>query len=180
MHHDLDQTLALLSHTPHALTGLLRDLPDAWTQRDEGENTWTVVAVIGHLIHSERTNFLPRVKFLLQFGGSRPFEPFDRGYEHEVGVKSLPELLDEFAHLRSENIAELRALDLQPEDMARQGLHPALGAVTLSQLLAAWAAHDLTHLHQITRIMAHQYREAVGPWSKFLGVLKCSGHSGAA
>ena len=91
--------------------------------------------------------------------------------------KLLGQLLDEFARLRSENLSELRALNLQPEDLERRGRHPALGVVTLSQLLATWAAHDLTHLHQIARIMAHQYREAVGPWTQYLGVMQCAGHS---
>ena len=109
---------------------------------------------------------------------TRPFEPFDRmGFVRDSQGKSLAMLLDEFARLRSENLNELRALDLQPEDLDRRGRHPALGEVTLSQLLATWAAHDLTHLHQISRILAHQYREAVGPWSQYLGVLQCAGHS---
>ncbi|MGB9435355.1 MAG: DinB family protein, partial [Candidatus Acidiferrum sp.] len=103
---------------------------------------------------------------------------FDRfGHVRESQGKSLGELLDEFARLRSENLRELRALNLTQTDLARRGRHPALGVVTLSELLATWAIHDLTHLHQISRIMAHQYREAVGPWSKYLGVLQCAGHS---
>ncbi len=121
---------------------------------------------------------MPRVKTILQFGESKPFEPFDReGFAHESQNQSLGQRLDEFARLRSENLDQLRALNLQPKDLERRGQHPALGAVTLSQLLATWAAHDLTHLHQISRVMAHQYRDEVGPWSKFLGVLHCNGHS---
>src|SRR5258708_32230673 len=92
-------------------------------------------------------------------------------------TRSLEQLLDDFARLRSENLAALQALDLQPEDLARRGKHPALGTVTLSQLLATWAVHDLTHVHQLSRVMAHQYRDAVGPWSAYLGVLHCAGHS---
>ena len=115
---------------------------------------------------------------ILQFGETKSFEPFDRwGQERESNGRSLAQLLDEFARLRSENLNDLRALNLRPQDLERRGTHPSLGAVTLSQLLATWAAHDLTHLHQISRVMAHQYREAVGPWTKFLGVLQCSGHS---
>jgi len=115
---------------------------------------------------------------ILQFGESRAFDPFDRWAQaRESQGKSLGELLDEFASLRSENLHELRVLNLRPEDLARRGRHPSLGVVTLSQLMATWAAHDLTHLHQISRIMAHQYREAVGPWAKFLGVMQCAGHS---
>jgi DinB superfamily len=115
---------------------------------------------------------------ILESGESRTFEPFDRsGHLREGQGKTLEQLLDEFARLRAENLDELRALQLRREDMERRGRHPAFGVVTLSELLATWAAHDLTHLHQISRIMAHQYREAVGPWSAYLGVLQCAGHS---
>jgi hypothetical protein len=121
---------------------------------------------------------MPRVKILLQFGETQTFASFDRwGHAREIQGKSLAQLLDEFARLRSENLAELRALNLRQEDLERRGRHPSLGVVILSQLLATWAAHDLTHLHQISRVMAHQYREAVGPWSEYLGVLQCAGHS---
>jgi len=178
MEQDLQHTISLLAHTPAALNSLLRDLPDAWTQRNEGEETWSAFDVIGHLIHAERTDWMARAKRILEFGDTRAFDPFDRwGQARESQGKSLAQLLDEFARLRSENLAELRAMNLKPADFARPGLHPSLGEVTLSQLLATWAAHDLTHLHQISRIMAHQYREAVGPWSAYLGVMKCAGHS---
>ncbi len=175
---DLDNTVALLANTPAALNSLLRDLPEAWTCCHEGENTWSAFDVVGHLIHTERTAWMPRVKSVLQFGATRAFNPVDRFAQIEENRgKSLPQLLDKFARLRSESLAELRAMNLQPEDFDRRGLHPALGEVTLSQALAAWTVHDLTHLHQISRIMAHQYRDDVGPWSAFLGVLKCAGHS---
>jgi hypothetical protein len=178
MEQNLQHTLSLLTRTPATLDALLRDLPEAWTFRNEGEDTWSVFDVVGHLIHGERTDWIQRAKVVLQFGETQPFKPFDRqGFAQERRVKSLGELLDEFARLRSENLDELRALNLRPEDLALRGRHPALGGVTLSELLATWAAHDLTHLHQISRIMAHQYREAVGPWSAYLGVLQCAGHS---
>lgn len=177
MSHNLPDTIALLARTPTVLNTLLRDLPETWTRQNEGEQTWSVFDVVGHLIHGERTDWMPRAKMILQFGESRAFEPFDRwAQERESHGKSLAQLLDEFARLRSENLIELRALNLQPEDLARRGSHPALGVVTLSQLLATWAAHDLTHLHQISRVMAHQYRETVGAWSAYLGVLHCAGH----
>ncbi|MGE5243103.1 MAG: DinB family protein [Betaproteobacteria bacterium] len=178
MEHDLQQTISLLTRTPAALDALLRDLPETWTRRNEGGTTWSAVDVVGHLIHGERTDWIPRAKMVLQSGETRTFEPFDRlGHARESQGKSMGQLLDDFARLRTENLAELRALNLRREDLARRGRHPALGAVTLSQLLATWAAHDLTHLHQISRIMAHQYREAVGPWSEYLGVMRCAGHS---
>ncbi len=175
--HDLQQTTALLSHTPAALDALLRDLPASWTTTNEGDGTWTVLEVVGHLIVGERTDWMARTRMILESGESRAFERFDRdGYKQIMEGKSLEELLDEFAMLRSKNLAELRALTLSGGDLERTGRHPALGTVTLSQLLATWAAHDLTHLHQISRIMAHQYRESVGPWSAYLGVLHCAGH----
>lgn len=178
MAHDLENTLALLARTPKTLDALLRGLPEMWIMRNEGETTWTTFEVVGHLIDADRVDWMPRARHILAFGDARPFEPFDRGgFLRESRDKSLEQLLDEFARLRSENLAALRALNLAPLDLDRPGRHPALGAVTLSQLLATWAAHDLTHLHQIARIMAHQYRDAVGPWSKFLGVLHCAGHS---
>jgi len=178
MQHNLHDTISLLARTPAALNSLLRDLPETWTVRNEGEKTWSAFDIVGHLIHGERTDWMPRTKMILQFGETKSFEPFDRwGQERESKGRSLAQLLDDFARLRSENLSELRALNLRPQDLERRGTHPSLGAVTLSQLLATWAAHDLTHLHQISRVMAHQYREAVGPWTKFLGVLRCSGHS---
>jgi hypothetical protein len=176
MKQDLHDTVALLARTPAALDALLRELPDAWTRSSEGEGTWNAFDVLGHLIHGERTDWIPRAKIILQFGEGRPFDAFEReGFD--ARRTALGELLDEFARLRRENLAELRALNLRDEDLERRGRHPALGVVTMSQLLATWAVHDLTHLHQISRIMAHQYREAVGPWSDYLGVLRCDGHS---
>lgn len=178
MEHNLQHTMALLARTPSSLNALLRDLPDEWTLRNEGGDSFNAFDVIGHLIHGERTDWMPRTRRILEFGESRAFDPYDRrAQENESQGKSLAQLLDEFSQLRSENLAALRALNLQPMDLQRRGLHPALGSVTLSQLLATWAAHDLTHLHQISRIMAHQYRNAVGPWSAYLGVMKCAGHS---
>jgi len=178
MEHNLENTISVLRRTPATLDMLLRDLPEMWTLRNEGGNTMSAFDVVGHLIHGELTDWMPRARMILQSGETKMFEPFDRWAQvRESQGKSLGKLLDEFADLRARNLAELRALKLQPEDLMRRGRHPALGEVTLSELLATWAAHDLTHLHQISRVMAHQYREVVGPWSKFLGVLQCNGHS---
>lgn len=177
MEFDLQETTALLSRTPAALNSLLRDLPQNWTLRNEGIKTWSPFDIVGHLIHGERTDWMTRARIILRHGETRPFDPFDRlAQERESQGKSMGELLDEFARLRSENLDDLRAMQLQPEDFERHGRHPALGVVTLSQLLATWAIHDLTHLHQLSRVMAYQYREAVGPWSAYLGVLHCQGH----
>lgn len=181
MNQSLHHTVALLSRTPATLNTLLRDLPEEWTHANEGESTWTAFDVVGHLIHAERADWIPRARIILQYGETRAFDPFDReGHAREVQGKSLPQLLDEFARVRSDNLFELRAWKLQPADFEKVGKHPSLGRVTLSQLLATWADHDLTHLHQLSRILAYQYREAVGPWSRYLGVLQCNGHSASS
>jgi hypothetical protein len=174
----LTETIAVLNRTPAALDALLRGLPNTWTHSNEGKDTWSAFDILGHLIFGERTDWMPRLRIILASGDARPFDPFDRFAQlKESQGKSLEQLLDEFARLRRENIAALQALNLQPEDFPRRGKHPGLGAVTLSQLLATWAVHDLTHLHQLSRVMAHQYRDAVGPWTAYLGVLQCAGHS---
>jgi len=178
MEFHLQHTISLLSRTPATLNALLRDLPEAWTFCTEGENSWSPFDVVAHLIYGERTDWIPRARIILQFGETRAFEPFDRrGHLQPSQDQSLAQLLDEFGRARSESLDQLRALNLRQEDLACRGRHPAFGPVTLSQHLASWAAHDLTHLHQISRIMAHQYREAVGPWRAYLGVLQCAGHS---
>jgi DinB family protein len=178
MEQDLPATIALLSRTPAVVDTLLRGLPDAWTCSTEGPGTWSPFDVIGHLLHGDRTDWMPRINTILEHGEARAFERFDRfAQQQESQGKSLAQLLDEFARARARNLDQLRALNLKPEDLARRGRHPSLGAVTLANLLSTWAAHDLTHLHQISRVMATQYRDAVGPWSNFLGVLQCAGHS---
>jgi len=178
---DLENTLALLERTPAAFHALLSGLPEFWARRNEGEGTWNASEIVAHLIHCERTDWMPRAKIVLQHGEARTFDPLDRsGNQKESKGKPVGTLLDEFAGLRAASLDELRAINLREQDLNRRGRHPSLGVVTLSQLLAAWAAHDLTHLHQLTRVMAHQYREAVGPWSKYLGVMQCAGHSSAA
>jgi hypothetical protein len=184
MEQNLQQTIALLSRAPDTFDSLLRGLPDALIHRNEGEGTWTAFDVIGHLAYCERTDWMSRTRQILSAKGNPEiplFRPVDReGQRRESQGKSLGQLLDEFSRLRAQNLAELRSLDLTPADLALQGRHPAFGPVTLSQLLATWAAHDLTHMHQLSRILAHQYREAVGPWSAYLGVLQCDGHSSPA
>jgi hypothetical protein len=174
---NLNDTIALLTRTPATLNALLRDLPDSWTMRDEGEKTWTAYDIVGHLIHGEKTDWVPRARRILQHGESVPFDKFDREAQfHEKG-RPLPDLLDEFSRRRTESLALLRGMKLQPADLEKRGMHPLLGSVTLSELLASWPVHDLTHLHQLSRVMAHQYRGNIGPWPKFMGVMQCSGHS---
>jgi hypothetical protein len=179
----LAEVVAVLTRTPVALDALLRGLPNDWVlctegRSDDGKDTWSAFDIVGHLIVGERTDWMPRARIILESGEARPFDPFDRfAQERESQGKSLEQLLDEFARLRRDNLAALQALNLQPEDLTRRGRHPALGVVTLSELLATWAVHDLTHLHQLSRVLAYRYRDVVGPWSAYLGVLHCNGHS---
>lgn len=178
MIHDLQQTIALLSRTPAALDALLRDLPEVWTLRNEGADTWSPVEIVGHLIHAERTDWMPRTRLILQSAQTPTFETFDRlGHAEESAGASLEQQLDLFAQLRATNLDELRGFSVGREDLERKGMHPALGEVSLSQLLATWVAHDLSHLHQLSRVMAHQYRDLIGPWTAYLGVMQCAGHS---
>ena len=175
---NLDEIVAVLARTPAILNALLRGLPESWARSNEGQNTWSAFDIIGHLVFGERTDWMTRVRCLLENGDTQPFKPVDRFAQlHESQGKLLDQLLDDFARLRGENLTALQALNLQPEDLAKRGLHPALGSVTLGQLLATWAAHDLTHLHQLSRVLAYQYRDEVGPWKAYLGVLQCTGHS---
>jgi len=178
MEFSLDASISLLSRTPAALDALLRSLLPCWIEQSEGQSdgkdTWTVHGVLAHLIHTERNNWIPRAQWLLEFGESRVFAAVDR---HASYDRPMHILLEEFAVDRASSLESLNEMHLTAEDLARRGLHSRFGAVTLSQLLATWTVHDMTHLHQISRILAHQYREAVGPWSEFLGVLQCRGHS---
>lgn len=175
--HSLTNTIALLSHTPAVLDALLRGLPDDWTMRNEGQNTWSAYDIVGHLIHCEIDDWMPRARRILADGETKPFDPFDRqGHRKLVVGKTLLQLLDDFTERRASNVEELRSWNLSAADLEKCGLHPALGLVTLSELLATWAAHDLNHLHQMARVMAHQYREGIGPFHAYLGVMQCKAH----
>ena len=181
MEPNLAQTLALLERTPRTFSALLRGLPGEWTKCNEGGSSWSAFDIVGHLIHGEREDWLPRIERILRHGESLPFEPFDREAQKRESVnKTMDQLLDEFIDLRAGNLELVRDLNLQPNDLTRRGMHPALGPVTMSNLLCTWAAHDMTHLHQLSRVFANQYRKDVGPWAKYLGVLQCSGHSAQA
>jgi len=162
---------ALLTRTPRVLDALLRGLPAAWTECDEGPGTWSARVVVGHLLHGERTDWLPRTKHLLEWGEAKPFAPFDRFAQLAAPARPLDLLLDEFAAARRESLAELAALRLGPAHFARRGRHPALGAVELRHHLATWVVHDLSHLAQVERVMAHRWRDAVGPWQRYLRIL---------
>ena len=169
----VEECLSVLTRTPATLDTLLRDLPEAWTNATEGPGTWSPYVVIGHLIHGEKADWMPRLAIILQHGASRPFDPFDREAQFvDSDGKSLPALLDEFSALRRDNLERLRALDLQPAQLELQGTHPALGPVTVRQLLATWTAHDLGHILQVSRVMAKRYQQEVGPWAEYLSVMK--------
>jgi hypothetical protein len=173
MQFDLDRAVALLSRTPLTLESLLGGLHPEWVLTNEGENTWSPFDVVGHLIHGERTDWIPRIKTVLQAGESQAFEPFDRFAQFEESEgKSLDELLATFRDLRSRSIQTLEGLKIGPDDLAKTGKHPEFGRVTLKELIATWVVHDLDHLAQISRTMARQYREEVGPWRAYLSVLK--------
>lgn len=170
---DVDRAVEVLRRTPRVLRELLSGLSRQWTHGDYGQDTFCPYDVVGHLIHGERCDWIPRTRIILEHGPGRPFERYDRYamFEESRG-KSLDDLLDEFEQAREENLAALRALNPTPEQLALRGRHPALGEVTLSQLLATWVAHDLNHLAQIAKAMATQYEVAVGPWRQYLGILK--------
>ena len=155
------------------LDTLLRDLPESWTEARERSDDWSPYTVIGHLIHAEKTDWMPRLGIIMEHGTSRPFDPFDREAQfRDSNGKSLTEMLDEFSSLRRQNLARLRVLDLQPAQLELKGTHSDLGPVTLRQLLATWTAHDLAHLLQVSRTMARRYKQEVGPWAEFLSVMK--------
>jgi hypothetical protein len=169
----LEECLSVLTRTPIVLDALLRDLPEVWTTATEGAGTWSPYVIIGHLIHGEKTDWMPRLAIILEHGTNRPFEPFDREAQlHQNHGKSLPELLDEFRDLRRDSLARLRAMNLTSEQLELNGTHPALGVVSARQLMATWTAHDLGHTLQITRVMAKRYKLEVGPWAEYLSVMK--------
>ena len=169
---DLAATRALLARTPAQLDAWLRDLPAAWTRAHEGEGTWSAFDVVGHLVHGERTDWLPRARRILEHGTARPFEPFDRFAQFEKSEQTLAQRLDDFAAERARSLAALDELALTPELLGRRGVHPEFGEVRLDQLLATWGTHDLVHVAQIARVMARTQAGAVGPWIEYLPVLR--------
>jgi uncharacterized damage-inducible protein DinB len=169
----LEDALPVLRATPQILRAWLGDLPDRWTRSNEGPETWSPYDIVGHLIHGEKTDWIPRLELILARGNSQPFTPFDRFAQfRDSSGKSLAELLDTFAGLRASNVKRLESHRLEASDFSRTGLHPELGPVTLGQLLATWVAHDLNHLGQIARVMGRQYTAAVGPWLEYLPLLQ--------
>jgi hypothetical protein len=173
LHFQLDEAMAVLERTPAVLRSLLLDLPAGWTTATDGPDTWSAFDIVGHLIHGERTDWIPRVDHMLRHGDALPFEPFDREAMFEMARgRSLADLLETFGQLRRENLERLRVLNLTEADLARPGLHPGLGPVTMGQHLATWVAHDLGHISQVVRVMARQYSDAVGPWQAYLSIVR--------
>jgi DinB superfamily len=167
--------MQVLERGPGTVDQMLRGLPDEWVRATEGGGTWSCYDVVGHLIHGEVTDWLPRARIILERGESRTFEPFDRLAQlKEDGTVPMERLLDRFKELREQNLTALRGMHLSSEDLSRSGVHPELGTVTLRQLLSTWAVHDLTHISQISRVLAKQYEAEVGPWKAYLGVLNIS------
>jgi hypothetical protein len=167
------EAMAMLARTPRALDALLRGLPASWTLAHEGGETWSPFDVMGHLIHGEHVNWIPRARIILTHGDARVFDSFDRRAQFTASAgRTLPDLLDDFARLREANLRELGSLDLTDADLDRPGRHPELGVVTLRQLLATWVAHDLDHIMQISRVLARQYSDEVGPWRAYLRIIR--------
>ncbi len=172
MDYQIDQAVEILRRTPGTLKALLAGLPDAWTRGAAGPGAWSPYDVVGHLLHGEEGDWIARARIILEHGAARPFDPFNRTamFEKYAGY-SLERLLDAFEQARAQNLDTLRGLEITPEKLALKGAHPALGTVTLSQLLSTWVVHDLNHIGQMVEGMAHQYAEAVGPWQAYLGIL---------
>ena len=168
----IEEAIAILARTPSTLDALLRGLPVSWTQAHEGGQTWSPFDVLGHLIHGEQTDWIPRAKIILAHGDARAFDKFDRLAQFKASVgRTLPDLLEDFARLRQANLRELGSLNLTDTDLDRLGRHPELGVVSLRQLLATWVAHDLDHIVQISRVLARQYSDEVGPWRAYLRII---------
>jgi hypothetical protein len=172
MKYDVEKSCQILDRTPAMLKAVLSNLDDGWVMSNEGPETFSPYDVIGHLIHGEKTDWVPRAKMILEFGNTKTFVPWDRfaQYEESKG-KSLEQLLDEFKTLRKDNMTWFKSLKLSEKDLDKKGMHPELGEVTLRNLLATWVVHDLTHIAQITRVMAKQYKEEMGPWPEFFRIL---------
>jgi uncharacterized damage-inducible protein DinB len=172
MEFDLKKSIEILSRTPAVLETLLQGLSNDWTHNNEGENTWSPFDVIGHLIHGEKTDWMTRMEIILSKGTQQKFDSFDRFAQFEESKgKTLAQLLEEFKNVRKKNLALLESKKLNTADLQKKGLHPVFGEVTLEQLLATWATHDLGHLGQVARVMAKQYKTAVGPWRQYLPIL---------
>ena len=173
MEFSIDDAALLLQRTPAVIDAQLRGLPDDWAHSNEGPDTWSPFEVVGHLIHGEETDWIPRARLILSDAPDKRFTPFDRfAQQRNSAGKTLPLLLDTFARLRTENLDTLRSWNISEADLEKTGIHPEFGSVTLRQLLATWVAHDMTHIVQIARVMGKQYKTDAGPWVQYIGILQ--------
>ncbi|NNL80260.1 MAG: DinB family protein [Flavobacteriaceae bacterium] len=172
MEYTIEHGIEILERTPFILQSFLKNLSDTWTMCNEGENTWSAYDIVGHLVHGEKTDWTQRLEIILSDDTNKTFTPFDRFAQFESSKgKSLNVLLEEFKVLRKKNLEILKSLDIQETQFELEAIHPSLGKVTLKELLAAWVAHDLGHIAQISRVMAKQYKHEVGPWQEYLTIL---------
>jgi len=172
MKYNLPEAIIILERTPNVLSVYLKDLPNNWIMNNEGDDSWSPFDILGHLVHGEKTDWIARAKLILGDQENKTFEPFDRFAQlNDSKGKTINDLLEEFSTLRVQNLVILKTLNIQPEDYTKTGIHPALGTVTLEQLLSVWVAHDLGHIAQISRVMAKQYKGNVGPWKEYLRVV---------
>jgi len=172
MKFEVNKSLEILERTPAILETMLSELSEEWIRNNEGPDTWSPYDIIGHLVHGEKTDWVPRMESILSKEKDKTFEPFDRFAQFEDSKgKTCRQLLNEFNKLRKQNTERLRSKNLSQDDLRKKGIHPSLGEVTLSQLLSAWVVHDLNHIAQVSRVMAKQYKTEVGPWQEYLRIL---------
>ena len=172
MQFSLDDAMVMLERTPRTLRVMLNDLPERWTHANYGPDTWSPHQIVGHLIFGELTDWIPRARRILEHGENKAFDPFDRaGHEPLIKGRTMTGLLDEFETRRAESLEALRTMRPTETDLDRVGRHPALGPATLRNLLAAWVVHDLNHIHQVAKALAHQYGDEAGPWKAYLSIL---------
>lgn len=172
MNFTIEKSIEILERTPGVLAAMLKNVSPEWTEKTEGGETWSVFDVLGHLVHGEKTDWTSRMEIILSDAPDKTFEPFDRFAQFEESKgKTLPQLLDEFKRLRKKNVGIVRSKNLTDKNLEEKGIHPVFGEVTLAQLLATWTVHDLDHIAQISRVMAKQYKDEVGPWLEYLKIL---------
>ncbi|GAA4272939.1 DinB family protein [Aquimarina gracilis] len=170
---DINKSIEILQRTPLILESLLQGISKEWVENNEGENTWSAYDIVGHLIHGEKTDWIPRAKVILSKAENKTFDPFDRFAQmNKDQERTIEELLKEFKEIRSKNIEELKSFQINETKLSKKGIHPELGEVNLKELLSTWVVHDLGHISQISRVMAKQFKSEVGPWSAYLGILK--------
>ena len=172
MKYQLDQAIEILERTPKVMQALLLGISEEWIHQNEGDDTWSPYDVIGHLVHGEKTDWMPRLEIVLSTTGTKTFTPYDRFAQFDMSKgKTIEILLQEFENLRTQNLTTLKSKNLSETDLQKTAIHPSLGTITLKNMLATWVAHDLGHIAQISRVMAKQYKDEIGPWTKYLTIV---------